>query len=125
MDKRKILESLKSLNDVENKEKYRKQWTNWLNKYKQRITSDIEGSSLNFQEYSEQRKQLMNSNNPKYILRNYIAQQAIQKAERGDYSEIEKLLTILKNPYDEQPENEVYSHIPPEWSYEICVTCSS
>jgi len=67
----------------------------------------------------------MNSNNPKYILRNYLAQQAIEKAENGDYSEVEKLLQILKRPYDEQPENEIYCKTPPSWSYEICVTCSS
>jgi len=100
-------------------------WTVWLNKYKQRITTDMSKSPLSTEEYSKDRIKLMNSNNPKYVLRNYIAQQAIQKAEEGDYSEVEKLLEILKHPYDEQQENEKYSRLPPEWSYEICVTCSS
>lgn len=125
MDKRKALETLKNVDETESKQKYLSQWTDWLNKYKERIVLDIAASTVTAEEYSQHRKQLMNSNNPKYILRNYIAQQAIQKAERGDYSEIEKIFKILKNPYDEQPEYEVYSQLPPDWSYEICVTCSS
>lgn len=63
--------------------------------------------------------------NPKYILRNYLAEQAIQKAEAGDYSEIETLRHILARPYDEQPEYAAYAAPPPDWAADICVSCSS
>ena len=63
--------------------------------------------------------------NPKYILRNYLAQNAIAMAEQGDYSEIDKLLNLLQKPFDEQPENEAYAAPQPEGSPEICVSCSS
>jgi len=80
----------------------------WLRKYLVRIanqeTDDIH------------RMERMNRTNPKYVLRNYLAQMAIDKANEGDYSEIEKLLIILKNPYDEQPEHENYAAKRPEWA---------
>lgn len=58
-------------------------------------------NSLKFQ-YKNQRVVVMNANNPKYILRNYLAQQAIEKAEKGDYSEVRRLYQLLKKPYEEQ-----------------------
>ena len=64
----------------------------------------------------EQRRQKMNLANPKYVLRNYLAQQAIEKAEKGDFSEVKKLLEVIKKPYDEQPENEYYANKRPEWA---------
>ena len=73
----------------------------------------------------EQRQQQMKQVNPKYILRNYLAQQAIEIAEGGDYSEIERLHTLLQRPFDEQPENEHYAAAPPEWSEELEISCSS
>jgi uncharacterized protein YdiU (UPF0061 family) len=63
--------------------------------------------------------------NPKYILRNYLAQIAIDKAERGDYSEIDALLTVLAAPFDEHPGFEHYANPPPEWADAIQVSCSS
>jgi protein adenylyltransferase len=73
----------------------------------------------------KQRAIKMKQVNPKYILRNYMAEVAIKKAEQKDYSEIERLFNLLQNPFDEQPENESYSGSPPEWSQEISVSCSS
>jgi uncharacterized protein YdiU (UPF0061 family) len=58
----------------------------------------------------------MNNVNPKYIFRNYIAQQAIEKAENGDSSMVNELLEILRNPYDEQPGKEEFSKKRPEWA---------
>lgn len=46
----------------------------------------------------------MNSINPKYVLRNYLAQIAIDKAENHDFSEVNELLELLRKPHDEQPE---------------------
>ncbi len=59
---------------------------------------------------------LMNHNNPKYLLRNYLAQQVIDAAENGDYHPFEELLSVIKKPYDEQPGNEHYAVRRPEWA---------
>ena len=68
---------------------------------------------------------LMDSVNPKYILRNYIAQKAIEKAEQGDYSEISKVYTILKNPFTEQPEYEEYCKPAPKQYRNLTLSCSA
>ncbi len=85
---------------------------NWLRTYSQRLQQDyvVNGND------DQQRRQRMNAVNPKYVLRNYLAQQAIDKAAEGDNSEIEKLLQILRKPYDEQPEHEDYFAKRPEWA---------
>jgi uncharacterized protein YdiU (UPF0061 family) len=71
------------------------------------------------------RKTAMNAVNPKYVLRNYLAQIAIEKAQNKDFSEITKLLSVLEKPFDEQPENEHYADLPPDWASELEVSCSS
>ena len=58
----------------------------------------------------------MDKVNPKYVLRNYLAQQAIELAEQGDYSKLHELQTVLENPYDEQMEFHHYSEKRPEWA---------
>lgn len=74
----------------------------------------------------QQRCQRMRQVNPKYILRNYLAEQAIRKAEdEGDYTEIERLLRLLRQPFHEQPEYEAYAATPPDWARSISVSCSS
>lgn len=85
---------------------------NWLRTYSQRLQHDyvVNGND------DQQRRQRMNAVNPKYVLRNYLAQQAIDKAIEGDNSEVEKLLQILRKPYDEQPEYEDYFAKRPEWA---------
>ena len=64
----------------------------------------------------EEREQLMKTKNPKYVLRNYMAQMAIDKAEKDDLSLIEELYQVLKNPYEEQPEFEHWFTKRPEWA---------
>ncbi|WP_419633096.1 protein adenylyltransferase SelO family protein, partial [Thiolapillus sp.] len=73
----------------------------------------------------EARARAMRWVNPKYILRNSLAQQAIEKAENKDFSEIDRLLQLLSRPFDEQPENEEYAALPPDWAEKISVSCSS
>ncbi len=73
-----------------------------------------------------ERKARMDAVNPKYILRNYLAQNAIEQAEKArDYSGIDRLLKLLARPYEEQPEMEAYAAAPPDWARQIEVSCSS
>jgi uncharacterized protein YdiU (UPF0061 family) len=72
-----------------------------------------------------ERREAMNRVNPKYVLRNYLAQVAIEKAQNKDFSEVGKLLSILEKPFDEQPEHETYAALPPDWASELEVSCSS
>ena len=73
-----------------------------------------------------ERQARMDRVNPKYILRNYMAQNAISQAGQGrDFSEVNRLLELLKRPFDEQPELENYAAPPPEDARYIEVSCSS
>ena len=63
-----------------------------------------------------ERKERMNRINPKFVFRNYLAQQAIDLAEQHDFSMIEQLMDVLKRPYDDQPENEIFAEKRPEWA---------
>jgi serine/tyrosine/threonine adenylyltransferase len=63
--------------------------------------------------------------NPKFILRNHLAQIAIEKAQAGDFSEIENLLTVLTRPFDEHPAFAHYADLPPNWSKTLSISCSS
>ena len=58
----------------------------------------------------------MNRANPKYVLRNYLAQQAIDALEHGDASVMERLMAVLQRPYDEQPGHEELADRRPEWA---------
>lgn len=73
-----------------------------------------------------ERQEKMRLNNPKYVLRNYMAQIAIDKAEREkDYSEIDRLMRLLQTPYDEHPELSHYAEDAPDWAAELQISCSS
>lgn len=87
---------------------YKSQLEAWLTTYQTRT----DGCSSS----NETRFALMNSVNPKYVFRNYLAQQAIDKSENGDHSMINELLNVLRKPYDEQSEFEVYAQKRPEWA---------
>jgi uncharacterized protein YdiU (UPF0061 family) len=63
--------------------------------------------------------------NPKYVLRNYMAQAAIEKAQQGDYSKVNLLLEVLQSPCDKHPQAEKYAGLPPDWAEQISVSCSS
>jgi uncharacterized protein YdiU (UPF0061 family) len=67
--------------------------------------------------------------NPKYVLRNYIAQKAIDAAEKGDLTYLQTLMQVLKNPFAEQPEHDDFAAKRPDWAWDLpgCATlsCSS
>lgn len=84
------------------------QWTKWLQAYQERI--QLEQAS------DEKRQAEMKQVNPKYVLRNYMAQMAIDAADQGDYSLIEELYQVLKSPYAEQPASEKWFARRPEWA---------
>ncbi|MGO3842110.1 MAG: protein adenylyltransferase SelO [Alcaligenes pakistanensis] len=89
----------------------------WWQAYSQRLTLD--GSDT-----AEQRE-AMNRVNPLYVLRNHLAEQAIQAAAKDDASEIETLMLLLRDPYTERAGYEAYAMPPPEGSAELAVSCSS
>jgi serine/tyrosine/threonine adenylyltransferase len=95
----------------------RPRWEAWRDRYRLRLAA--EGS------VDAARQAAMNAVNPKFVLRNYLAQQAIAAAEERDYSELERLHAVLRAPFDEQPGNERYAAAPPDWAAEISVSCSS
>jgi uncharacterized protein YdiU (UPF0061 family) len=80
----------------------------WLRRYAARVRRD--GAA------PEARIARMNHANPKYVLRNYLAQLAIDALEQGDASVIERLMRVLERPYDEQPENDDLADKRPEWA---------
>jgi serine/tyrosine/threonine adenylyltransferase len=84
----------------------------WLKLYRERLMQDYIACDINHSE----RKKKMDSVNPKYVLRNYMAQVAIDKATEGDYSEVKSLLALLRCPYTEQPDSEAYFAKRPEWA---------
>jgi uncharacterized protein YdiU (UPF0061 family) len=81
---------------------------NWLADYLERLRRDGVDQAV--------RRERMNAVNPKYVLRNYLAQLAIDKAELGDYMLVNELLDLLRRPYDEQPQHEEYAAKRPDWA---------
>jgi uncharacterized protein YdiU (UPF0061 family) len=72
-----------------------------------------------------ERQAAMRAANPKYVLRNWLAEKAIRQAKEKDFSEVRRLLACLRKPYDEQPEYEDYAALPPDWASGLEVSCSS
>ena len=94
-----------------------KAFDDWAATYSQR--SEREGND------HEARRARMHAANPKYILRNYLAQKAIEAAETGDYGPVRELHEVLSRPFDEQPGMERYAERPPEWGKHLEISCSS
>ncbi len=98
-----------------------KSWENWFEKYLNR---------LNLEDHSDEERTIaMNSVNPKYVLRNYMAQVAIETAEKEDYTILKELHGLLKNPYEEQAELDKWYAKRPDWARDkigsSMLSCSS
>jgi len=71
------------------------------------------------------RRARMHAVNPLYVLRNYLAQNAISAAEQGDYAPVRELHAVLSRPFEEQPGMQRYTERPPEWGKHLEISCSS
>ena len=83
-------------------------WKDWFDNYFSRLQQEPFSNT--------ERREQMNTVNPKYVLRNYMAQLAIEAADKEDYSLIDELYELLKRPYDEQPEMQKWFAKRPEWA---------
>lgn len=80
----------------------RKVWSQWIDRYADRVlleTKDAKAAGVDLKQANLVRETAMNSVNPLYVLRNHIAQDAIEKAETGDYSQVRRLLELLRSPF--------------------------
>ena len=87
----------------------------WALQYSERITGVAYAQSHD----------LMLKSNPKFVLRNHLAEEAIQAAKLKDFSQVETLLQLMQSPFDEHPEQESLAGFPPEWASSIAISCSS
>jgi uncharacterized protein YdiU (UPF0061 family) len=90
----------------------------WAETYKARIAREPATRQ-------EDRRTRMHAVNPLYILRNYLAQRAIEAAEQGDYSEVRRLHQVLCTPFEEQAGMDSYAQRPPDWGKHLEISCSS
>lgn len=92
-------------------------WDAWAAEYRARLQSEQSDDAA--------RTTGMLATNPKYVLRNHMAETAIRAARDKDFSEVDRLLAVLSKPFDEQPEAEPYAKLPPDWASGLEVSCSS
>jgi uncharacterized protein YdiU (UPF0061 family) len=84
------------------------EFADWLARWAERVAADAGDTQL--------RATRMDAVNPCYVLRNYLAQQAIDRAEQGDTEMIDELLEVLRHPYDEQAGRAAFAARRPEWA---------
>ena len=91
----------------------------WAKRYGDRLRREHSGDA--------ERALRMNHVNPKFVLRNHLAEVAIREAQAGDFAELHRLQKVLQRPFDEQGEDDSqrYASVPPDWAQTIEVSCSS
>lgn len=96
----------------------RSRWSGWLARYRARLEEEDRSEAA--------RLAAMRAVNPAYVLRNYLAENAIALArDRRDPGGIERLARCLAHPFDETPAFDDYAAAPPDWARDICLSCSS
>jgi uncharacterized protein YdiU (UPF0061 family) len=95
----------------------RDRFDEWAARYRDRLRNECGRD--------DERRDRMNRVNPRYVLRNYFAQTAIEKAQNKDFSEIDRLFTLLQDPFTDQQGMEAYALSPPNWGKHLSVSCSS
>ena len=89
----------------------------WIVSFQERQTK--EGLSV------DKKVSSMNQVNPKFILRNYMAQEAIEAAQNNDFSALETLIIILSKPFEEHEEFQNFANKSPAWAKDLEISCSS
>lgn len=89
----------------------------WLVAYRQRLQAEPQSD--------DERAAAMRRVNPKYVLRNHLAEIAIRRAKEKDFSEVENLRAVLARPFDDHPDFEHYAQPAPDWASSLEVSCSS
>ncbi|MCG8710095.1 YdiU family protein [Brenneria sp. 4F2] len=95
----------------------RSAFDHWFHAYRKRLMREPQDDA--------ERQRHMHAANPQYILRNYLAQQAIEQAEKDDIGALARLHQTLCRPYAEQPDKAGLAALPPEWGKHLAVSCSS
>ena len=89
----------------------------WATRYRARLQAEHSDDA--------ERSARMDRVNPKFVLRNHLAETAIAQARQGNFNEVQRLLSVLQRPFDEQPEHEADAGFPPDWASHLEVSCSS
>ena len=90
-------------------------WDGWAGQYLGRLQAADRRAAA----------QQMLLTNPKFVLRNHLGEQAIQKAKLKDFSEVTALLALLERPFEEHPGHDAHAGFPPDWATGIEISCSS
>ena len=93
-------------------------WLRWRDRLRTRLDAEPVSSK-------DSRREKMLSTNPKYVLRNYMAQAAIERAERGDFQLVEQLLYVVQSPFEEHAQADSWSGPIPFWAQSLELSCSS
>ena len=93
----------------------RESFNAWAQQYSNRLAS-VDATA---------RAALMQANNPKFVLRNHLGEEAIRAAKLKDFSGVDTLLKLLQSPFEEHPGHDSYAGFPPDWASSIEISCSS